>query len=347
MKPASRDNFLPLRHLAAAMVIYGHAYALTRHTPGDVDLVQRFMPGYYAGSLAVFFFFAISGYLVTLSLLRQPSILRYARNRIVRIWPAYIVCILFCALVIGLAWTTLPASAYLRDNATWHFIFHNAIPKSFAWTLRGVFTTNPYPDVVNGSLWSLGVEVRWYLWLGILAALTLVRRRMAFTTIAGAWIAWCAWQWWHGVPDARDVRALGCIFLGGGLCAVWRDHQKITHVGMAALVALAALLHGSRWFGPVAGIAALHFCLWAAYRVPTLPWPRSIDWSYGLFLYGFPVEQSIAAWNPAITPLAMLLLALVVVATLAALSWHGIERPLLDRFKGKGDAPSEASLPAV
>lgn len=60
MKPAGRDNFLPLRHLAAAMVIYGHAYALTRHTPGDVDLVQRFMPGYYAGSLAVLFFFAIT-----------------------------------------------------------------------------------------------------------------------------------------------------------------------------------------------------------------------------------------------------------------------------------------------
>ncbi|MGG6461376.1 acyltransferase family protein [Solilutibacter silvestris] len=346
MTPANRDNFLPLRHLAAAMVIYGHAYALTRHAPGDADLVQRFMPGYYAGSLAVFFFFAISGYLVTLSLLRQPSILRYARNRVVRIWPAYIACILFCALVLGPAWTTLSPSVYLHDKATWHFVLGNAVPKSFVWNLPGVFATNPYPNVVNGSLWSLAVEVRWYLWLGILAALTLVRRRAAFTAIAAAWILWCAWQWWHGVPDARDVRALGCIFLGGGVCAVWRDRLKITHVGMAGLIVLAAIAHDSRWFGPIAAIAALHFCLWAAYRLPALPWPRRIDWSYGLFLYGFPVEQSIAAWNPAIAPLAMLPLALAGAAILAALSWHAIERPLLDRFKGK-DATTEPPLPAV
>ncbi|PNS07905.1 acyltransferase family protein [Solilutibacter silvestris] len=345
MKP-SRDNFLPLRHLAAAMVIYGHAYALTRHPAGDVDLVQRFMPGFYAGSLAVFFFFAISGYLVTLSLLRQPSILRYARNRVVRIWPAYIACILFCAFVLGLAWTTLSPSAYLHDKATWHFIAGNAIPKSFVWTLPGVFSANPYPNIVNGSLWSLGVEVRWYLWLGILAALTLVRRRMAFTMVAMAWIAWCAWQWWHGAADARDVRALGCIFLGGGLCAVWRERLAITHVGMAALIVLAALVHDSRWFGPIAGIAALYFCLWVAYRLPALRWPRVIDWSYGLFLYGFPVEQCIAAWKPEIAPLAMLPLALIAAAIMAAASWQFIERPLLDRFKGKSSI-TDAPLPAV
>ena len=342
----ARDNFLPLRHLAAAMVIYGHAYALTRHAPDDVDLVQRFMPGFYAGSLAVFFFFAISGYLVTLSLLRQPSITRYIRNRVVRIWPAYIACILFCAFVVGLAWTTLSPLAYLHDAATWHFITGNAIPKSFVWTLPGVFATNPYPNVVNGSLWSLAVEVRWYLWLGILAALTLVRRRWAFTFVAAAWIAWCAWQWWQGIPDARDVRALGCIFLGGGVCAVWRDTLQITHIGMATLVVLAAITHDSHWFGPIAGIAALHFCLWAAYRLHALRWPRGIDWSYGLFLYGFPVEQGIAAWKPGITPLSMLPLALGGAAILAALSWHGIERPLLDRFKGRSSADA-APLPAV
>lgn len=346
MKPAVRDNFLPLRHLAAAMVIYGHAYALTRHPPGDVDLVQRFMPGYYAGSLAVFLFFAISGYLVTLSLLRHPSILRYARNRVVRIWPAYLVCILFCAFAVGPAWTTLAPSAYLQDQATWRFVLGNAIPKSFVWTLPGVFAGNPYPDVVNGSLWSLAVEVRWYLWLGILAALTLVRRRWAFTAVAAAWILWCGWQWWHGAGDARDVRALGCIFLGGGLCAVWRDRLPITHAGMASLVALAIVAHGSRWFGPIAAVAALHFCLWAAYRLPALPWPRGVDGSYGLFLYGFPVEQCIAAWKPGITPLMLLPLALAGAAILAALSWRFIEQPLLDRFKGK-DVTTGTPLPAV
>lgn len=171
------DNYLPLRHLAALMVIYGHSYALTRHAPGEADLFAKLMPGFYAGNLAVYLFFAISGYLVTLSLLRHPGLWRYVRNRFLRVYPAYFVCLLVCVFAIGLAFTTLPVADYLRADETWRYLSRNLQPVSLAWTLPGVFESNPYPKVVNGTLWSLSLEVRWYFYLGLLAALTIVRRR--------------------------------------------------------------------------------------------------------------------------------------------------------------------------
>src|SRR5690606_5827986 len=90
--PKSRDNFLLLRHVAALGVIYGHCYALANNPDASVDIIATLMPGYYAGSLAVFAFFAISGYLVTRSLIRRPGTVRYIRNRSLRIYPAYLVC---------------------------------------------------------------------------------------------------------------------------------------------------------------------------------------------------------------------------------------------------------------
>ena len=72
------DNFLPLRHLAARLVIYGHSYPLGNNVLEQKDLLHAWLPSYSISRCAVFLFFAISGYLLTSSLLRHPSVLRYA-----------------------------------------------------------------------------------------------------------------------------------------------------------------------------------------------------------------------------------------------------------------------------
>ncbi|MCY7355593.1 MAG: acyltransferase [Lysobacter sp.] len=338
------DNFLPLRHLAALMVIYGHSYALTRHAPGEADFIAKLMPGFYAGNLAVYLVFAISGYLVTLSLLRQPGLWRYIRNRVLRVFPAYVVCLLVCIFVVGIAFTSSSTTDYLANPLAWRFFADNLIPISLQWTLRGVFETNPYPNIVNGTLWSLGLEIRWYVYLGLLAALTVIRRRWIFTALAMAWIVYCSWQWWHGIADTNEHRALGLTFLIAALCAHWRDYIPLSHWLMAAFAVVAVLAHGARWFGPSLVLAALYFTFWVAYKLPALRWLRSVDYSYGLFLYGFPVQQSLAALFPDIVPLAMLPSSAAIALLLAMLSWHLVEQPAL-RFKGyRGDTDP---LPAV
>lgn len=338
------DNYLPLRHLAALMVIYGHSYALSRHAPGEADLVAKLMPGFYAGNLAVYLFFAISGYLVTSSLLQHPGLWRYVRNRFLRVYPAYLACLLVCVFAIGATFTTLPIAEYLHAEETWRYLGQNLQPITLAWTLPGVFDGNPYPKVVNGTLWSLSLEVRWYFYLGLLAALTIVRRRWAFTVVALGVLSFGAWEWWSGKPDVNEYRALSQVYLLTALCAHWRDRIAVSHWLMTGFVLVAAIAHGTTGFGPTAVLAAVYFTFWAAYRLPALRWPGSHDYSYGLFLYGFPVQQSLVALFPTLTPLQLLPASACCALLLAMLSWHFVERPALHRYKPSAAAPP---LPAV
>lgn len=326
---AGQDNFLPLRHIAAWMVIYGHCYALAQHPPGARDWIAAWMPGFYAGSLAVYLFFAISGYLVTLSLLNRPGLLRYLRNRIARVFPAYILCLLISVLVLGPLFTRLPWRAYFSDAGTWHYLGENLWPIGLAWELPGVFAGNHYPHVVNGTLWSLGLEVRWYSYLGVLALLGVLRRRWLFSTAAAIFLLASARQWWLGDPGFDEHDALSMVFIGAALLAHWREYIRVSHTIMAALVLATALTHSSRWFGPMAATSAVYATFWIAYRLPAMRWPAGRDYSYGLFLYGFPIQQAVVVLLPDISPLPLLFAATLPALGLSMLSWHLLEAPVL------------------
>jgi peptidoglycan/LPS O-acetylase OafA/YrhL len=329
---ARRDNFLPLRHLAALLVIYGHSYSLTAHAAGQVDWIARWMPGFYAGSLAVFVFFAISGYLVTAGLLRKPGFWRYVRHRFLRVYPAYLLCLLLVAFALGPVFTSLSLSDYLRDGQTWTYLGTNLSPIKLAWTLPGVFVSNPYPNVVNGTLWSLGLEVRWYAYLAVLALLGIVRRRWAFTVVVIAFLTLASWEWWTGKPDPLLFRSLSMVFMATALMAHWRDRIWINHWTMIALLMLCMLTHGSIWFGVAAIAATSYATFWIAYALPRVPWPGNRDYSYGLFLFGFPVQQSLVACFPGIAPMQLFASSTLLALILAFGSWHLVERPML-RFK--------------
>lgn len=328
------DNLLPLRHLAAWLVIYGHSYPLGNSAAGAVDLVERWLPGYPASRCAVFVFFAISGYLLTSSLLRHPGVLRYAWHRVLRIYPAYLVCLLLSILVLGACFTQWPLGEYFRAPDTWEHLRHNLIPTSFVWHLPGVFENNPYPGVVNGSLWSLGLEVRWYFWLGVLAVLGLVRRRLAFTAVVGTWLLYTAWQAVAGHLDPLGHRALAQTFLLGALAAQWARHLRPSHLWpLAALAALWPAWVGG-WVDLAMPLVAVLLTLWAAYRVPTLPWSGERDYSYGIFLYGFPVQQALMANWPTLSPLVLCAMSTLLVLPFALASWHLVEQPALRWKRG-------------
>lgn len=330
------DNVLPLRHLAAWLVIYGHSFPLGNNVVGAVDAVERWLPGYSASRCAVFLFFAISGYLLTSSLLRHPGVMRYAWHRALRIYPAYLACLLLCVWVLGAWFTTWPLGDYFRSSETWEHLRHNLIPTSFIWPLPGVFEGNPYPDVVNGSLWSLGLEVRWYFWLGVLAMLGVVRRRLVFTVVVGAWLLHAMWQWLDGVADPLGYRALAQAFLLGALAAQWAQHLRPSHLWMLVALALLWLSWMAGWMDLAMPLVAVLSTLWLAYRVPAMPWLGERDYSYGIFLYGFPVQQALMASWPGLSPLALCAASTVLVLPFALASWHWLEQPTL---RWKRDAP--------
>lgn len=328
------DNALLLRHLASLMVIWGHGYTLATPGHGGSDRIAEWLPGFTTATLAVYFFFAISGYLVMLSVIRRPGFLGYVRNRALRILPAYWLQLALCVLVLGPVFTTLSPGEYFRHAGTLDYVQGNWFPLSFVWGLPGVFADAPFPDVVNGSLWSLGLEMRWYGYLGLLLLIGAARRRWAFTAVALAFLGFASWEWLQGKADPLHYRALSCTFVAAALAAHWRHRVPLSH-GLMGVLALATLAcRDTAAFGPLATTSVIYASWWVIYALPVLRWPLHRDYSYGLFLYGFPSQQGVVALMPAITPAGLFVVATGLAFALAALSWHLVESPAL-RWKMK------------
>lgn len=337
------DNFLLLRHIAALLVIYGHSYDLSLPY-SDADLIATLWPNHKAGGFAVYLFFAISGFLLTSSLIRTPSVGRYLRHRFTRIFPAYWLSLLFCIALIGPLFSHLDALDYARQPAILDYILDNAIPIGFTWALPGVFADNPYPNVVNGSLWSLGLELRLYTYLGLLLMLGLVTRRWAFSLIALLWLAHACWLDWQQVADQHYSRFLTSVFLIAGLAAHWRSRLPINFSILAGLLLIYLLALNTPFAPTMLALNVVCGVLCFAYRLPAIRFPRDLDLSYGLFLYGFPVQQALIHLIPTISPMALFALATLICGLLAWLSWRWVERPLQSWTRKRDRNRTAASL---
>jgi len=149
------NNFDFVRLLAATLVFLSHQHVLTGH--GELLL----LPGLSAGAVGVGVFFAVSGFLVTQSWMRDPHLVRFAVKRLLRIWPGLAVAVFLTVFVVGSAATSLPLGDFLSSRATYDYF--NILRFKIYYVLPGVFEGNPYPRGVNGSLWTIPIEVQWYV----------------------------------------------------------------------------------------------------------------------------------------------------------------------------------------
>ena len=143
------NNFDILRLIAAAAVIIGHAYAIAPQPPLQ-DFVASVVHFEYSGSLAVKFFFFLSGLLVTDSLIRRPEPLQFLVRRACRIFPALLVCLLVAIFIVGPIFTKLSLFDYFTQKDTWSYLMKNISLIDLQWKLPGVFSDNKYG--LNGSL---------------------------------------------------------------------------------------------------------------------------------------------------------------------------------------------------
>lgn len=165
-----RDNNLNLVRITAALaVLVTHSFALTLG-PNAEPLRQHL--GTTLGTMAVDVFFVASGFLVTFSLAKRQSVLEFVLARALRILPALFVMLLLSVAVLGPAFTALPLADYFADRRVATYLIKGAtLVTGIEFELPGVFLRNPYPAVVNGSLWTLPWEVAMYgllllAWIG-------------------------------------------------------------------------------------------------------------------------------------------------------------------------------------
>jgi peptidoglycan/LPS O-acetylase OafA/YrhL len=335
-----RNNFDFLRIVAALMVLFGHSYVLSGR--GAFEPLARYSGLDGFGGLGVSIFFVISGFLVTASYDRCPDPRAYFAGRLLRILPGLAVALLLSALVLGPLVTDLPRAVYFSDLKTWLYVTRNLLLYPVTYDLPGVFTTNPYPDAVNGSLWTLRLEFTCYLLIPLLDWRRVLRPRVveALALLAGVACLALVALGPERIPNMALLGArFGFLFVAGAALYYRRDQAWLrsgwTLAASAALFGLAAP------FEPVAMLVTppVLAVLVIAFALRPLPglssFSRYGDFSYGIYIYAFPVQQ---AWIHLIgperlEPLAFTGLALACVLPLAAASWLLVEKPALDLKK--------------
>jgi peptidoglycan/LPS O-acetylase OafA/YrhL len=348
------NNFHLLRLLAAAAVLFSHSFPLATGDRHSEPL--RAAAGCTFGSLAVDLFFLISGMLVTMSLVRRGSALDFAKARFFRIWPGLAVALLLTVLVLGPAVTTAGLSAYFTARETFRYLGLNLLLlKGVVYTLPGVFKANPWPDAVNGSLWTLPSEVRCYLAL-VVVWMSLRPLKSASSlrwVISGGWVALLGAVLWSlrttTIEDAPP--RLWLMFCSGAMLYLWRERIVLSWLALlaAALTAAAALATGQMLaFGAVYCLALPYAMLCVAY-LPSgaiLRYNRLGDYSYGVYIYAYPVQQGLMHLYPALGPLTLFAAAMPSTLVLAVLSWHFIEQPATALARARPRLPAASAANA-
>ncbi|TGD92745.1 acyltransferase family protein [Methylobacterium nonmethylotrophicum] len=328
---ARPDNaFGAVRLALALLVVVSHGFSVTTGAVLDEPLTR--LTGYTLGEHAVNGFFAVSGFLVTMSLVRRGP-RDYLVARALRILPGLVAATLVVALGLGSLMTRLPLSAYWADPSLWRFIQGTLTTFKSNAALPGVFPENPFRFPM-GTVWTLKYEVLCYL--GLLAAGllgTLRRRWLAPLLVAGLALALALAGLRAGeMPKALETSLrLPLIFSAGAALFLYADRARLSWPMALGLLALAGFLHGTALYPPALFLAEAYavLCLGLAppLRHPALD-PRA-DLSYGTYLYGWPVQQSLHALYPAASAWWLLGPSLLLTLAVAALSWRLVERPAL------------------
>lgn len=330
----SRDNnFNLLRFVAALLVIYSHSFALVVAGESIEPLYSQL--GVTFGELAVNVFFVISGYLVLQSWQRQPSLLSFCRARVLRVIPGLAGVLLFSVILGGLFFTYLSPAAFFAEADTWKYIYKNLLLIHTEYELPGVFLGNPYAEAVNGSLWTLRYEMKMYLALAVLGVLGLLVGR-GLKLFVFAYLLWylaasLAGYWQPDMDVSAEMLRLSFCFFLGGAGGVYARYVPIRLDILIALLLVTLLSNHTPFFQFCSSLLIAYGVFYLAYipKGGVLRFNELGDYSYGLYLYAFPIQQALVSLHSEVQATPLFLYASLLTLLCAYLSWYLIERPAL------------------
>ena len=367
-----QNNFGALRLLLALLVLVSHTFA-GYYGNDDREPFYRLVGGQMdISAYAVNGFFAISGFLITLSWLRTPRFKTFMMKRILRIYPGFIVASLVSLLIVAplagangsIALKPLEiAKSFVR-------IVMLSGPKA-----EGAFGDQPIP-VLNLSLWTIRYEFICYLMVPVLVLL-LSRLKISRIGITVVYLAMLVWHSMQGAylvkTGALDLPIVGsldvwprflCYFLSGMVLAFNSDRIPFRHWIAAlclAAMAVSACFPVARPGHPDAGgplfivtaFAGMYLIFYAAYQqtVKLSHIGEKVDLSYGVYLYAWPVTMlCIVHLRHRVGPWGIIAIELPITLALAAMSWFFVEKPFLvkkAKLVRKANAETVTPAPAV
>lgn len=323
------SNFDCLRLIAAAAVMFSHAFLIAEGTEENEPFVRMLGERNIIGIYGVMIFLILSGFLVSRSAEMSRSVPDFLWRRALRIYPGLAVC----GLVLGLAVAPFFSSLGAREFAASGIGIDYALRTVLVPGAVSVETVSFYPgwvgEVIAGTLWTIPQEILCYLLLAGLLLLSMNRPTViAWLLVAALALRMRPEIWNHALLG--DFLFLVPSFLSG--CLLWRARGGLNAptalLGLVATIVLALAGGLLAWFPLVAAYPFMYFATSKSVRLPSLR--RIGDLSYGLYLYGWPVAQVCRALlGSGTTWWEVWLCSTVATVPIAWLSWHLVERPAL------------------
>jgi len=342
----TKNNFDFFRFFAATLVIFSHSYPLLLGVDHGDPFFSWNNSMISLGTIGVAIFFTISGYLISQSWENTNNMKSYFIKRVLRIFPGFFVVVLLTSFVIAPVLLKIDIFDYMK-NFNWEPFFSKLIFLQ-QYNIPNLFASNPYPNAVNGSLWTLCIEFFCYIliaFLGIIFFYKLLGKMKKETGLLFLIISFSSillfiklvysFDWYEGFFER--VIFLSVFFLIG---AFYFYHQELIVFRPAliiTLVGLCVILIKSPLFVTCCFIAIPYIVLSIGFlQIPYLnKFGLYGDFSYGLYIYAFVIQQILSLYlHNDLTVITLFLLSFILVLPIAILSWYLIEKPALS-FKNK------------
>ncbi len=337
------NNFDLIRLAMALLVVWSHSFALYLGTEAFEPISLLCNGLYNSGNIGVMVFFIVSGFLVSQSYLQSASAFDFMRKRVRRIYPGYMAATTICAFVVVPLFSTVRDTSFIQIPKTIaaNLLLRNYFPPSNA------FASNPYANTINGSLWSIPFEFWCYIGVAVLGISGLIAKRRFVVILAlfvmgtrilldildrkpgwgvvGDIIGWpylwfvilpsfllgmIAYQWKHVLP-ARPYLLIAAIASAIGACWLNRHLANFVFAPALAYVTFYAA------FSDVRPLQSL--------------FSRG-DFSYGTYLYAFPIQQILfATWGHALSFPIFIVLSMALSLLAGLCSWHAVEKHFIRR----------------
>jgi hypothetical protein len=320
-----QNNFDFLRLAAATMVLTSHQFILNGKK-------EPLIFGHTLGYFAVFIFFIISGYWVTKSYIEEREFFRFIIKRLIRLMPGLAVCVLVCFFIIGPIGFSGDIKSYFQNKEYWKFLRNIFFISKLE--LIGIFEKNPYPNTLNGSLWTLPIEFKWYLVLAVLGFFNMINKKIIFSIIFFS-IAFFVYINYFAYEQKtfKTFFYLGNFFLTGVLLFLTELNFLILFISLTTSVFF--LIFKFYYLALVVGLPPLIVYI----GLKSFKYLNKInkigDLSYGIYLFAFPIQQTIFYFGASKLNFFVSFLSVIILTYfLAYFSWHLIEMPSLN-FKNK------------
>jgi len=329
---SGRDNRLtPLRLVLAAAVLVEHAIIVT-HGP---ELPPPLMiNGWSLSYTAVNAFFILSGFLIADSLEHRANVFTYVASRALRILPALVLLSLAAVLIIGPVVTSLDAAEYWTRPQTWLYPVQVLGFLDTSQGPAGIYADLPRAGEFSATLWTLRYEVIAYVAAAAVFFSPIPWGRWSHLVLFGltsvAFLG-LALLWVEAPPLIMSAARLSTAFTLGMVVHGWRDRLPLAPLIAAVALPLWLLSGDAPWAEHVMNVMIASALFWIAFaRLGGLPTASRIpDWSYGIYIWHYPIMQTVLFFHPSASPLLVGAIAVPVTALIAAMSWFWVEKPSL------------------